>query len=355
MAQTMIGSASRSSASRTTVGRRSLPASDRPPSGAGTWGAASSVSSRSLAAFATSARRSAVGSAPARRGDSPRPDSDTADRSSAIAAPCSPKVWGTAMRMSWPPSDGAPTLRPPARSTDRSASWPRRRAWRSVRPSTQTCTASPSASPGASRTIAAAIGKDENRSRNQRMPALPTVLPSVETNRCGRWCRDVADARARLSITAVAAGARRDPGRRVARRDHEDPGPTAADGRAGHGEVEVVQAHLLAALVGDQVLDLHAPGGPRDLGELALDPARGRLVRPRSGRPLRGDRRELAVDLERRVPVDGGGQRRLGPRIRGLEGQERDHEGDARDQPAGAIEAGVQHGRRSAVGRGGGG
>ena len=35
------------------------------------------------------------------------------------------------------------------------------------------------------------------------MPALPTVLPSVDTNRCGRWCRDVADARARLSITAV--------------------------------------------------------------------------------------------------------------------------------------------------------
>ena len=28
-----------------------------------------------------------------------------------------------------------------------------------------------------------------------------------------------------------------------------------------------------------------------------------------------------------------------------VEGEERDHEGNARDQPAGAIEAGVQHGR----------
>ncbi|WP_217914264.1 hypothetical protein [Miltoncostaea marina] len=36
------------------------------------------------------------------------------------------------------------------------------------------------------------------------MPALPSVEPSVETNRWGRWWRVVADARASRSSTAVA-------------------------------------------------------------------------------------------------------------------------------------------------------
>ena len=44
------------------------------------------------------------------------------------------------------------------------------------------------------------------------MPALPTVLPSTETKRCGRWWRVVADARARRSITAVALAPADTPG-----------------------------------------------------------------------------------------------------------------------------------------------
>ena len=72
-----------------------------------------------------------------------------------------------------------------------------------MRPSIHTWTRSPLASPGASSTIAAVSGKDEKRRRNQRSPALPRVLPSVETNRWGRWWRVVPEAWASLSITAV--------------------------------------------------------------------------------------------------------------------------------------------------------
>ena len=186
------------------MGRRSLPASSRPPSGEGAWAAPSSVSSRSLAELATSAMRSAVGCWPGRSGDSPRPESVTAGIPSAIGGPWSPKVWGTAMCSSCTPSEGAPSLRPPARPMERSASWPSRSACLSARPSLQTSTSSPSASPGASRAMAAAIGNDEKRLRNQRMPALPIVLPSVETKMWGRWWREVAEARAIASITEVA-------------------------------------------------------------------------------------------------------------------------------------------------------
>ncbi len=84
-------------------------------------------------------------------------------------------------------SEGAHWARPPTRSTDRAAMLPSPSDCLSVRPAVQTWTRSPFTSPGASRTTTAEMGKAEKRFRNQRRPALPTVLPSVETNRCGRW------------------------------------------------------------------------------------------------------------------------------------------------------------------------
>ena len=51
--------------------------------------------------------------------------------------------------------------------------------------------------------MAAVRGNDEKRFRNQRSPALPRVLPSVETKRWGRWWSVVPEACARRSSTAV--------------------------------------------------------------------------------------------------------------------------------------------------------
>jgi len=76
--------------------------------------------------------------------------------------------------------------RPPARVMELSAMYANPSDWLLSMPWDHTWMRSPSTSPRPSSTTTAAMGNDEKRDRNQRMPAFPTVLPSVDTNRWGR-------------------------------------------------------------------------------------------------------------------------------------------------------------------------
>ena len=186
----------------------------------------------------------------------------------------------------------------PGAGAGRRATAGRRRARRRARPSgprcardpgparrcgrrVQTCTRSPLASPGASRTIAAVSGNDEKRLRNQRSPALPRVLPSVETKRWGRWWRVVPDAWARRSSTAVEVVPADTPGgvsrgattrmpprgvrcRRPGARRRRSGDPPARRRRAPAGP----GPRPLPARAGDlRQLPLHPAGGRRSCAE----------------------------------------------------------------------------------------
>jgi hypothetical protein len=140
------------------------------------------------------------------------------------------------------------------------------------------------------------------------------------------------------------ARAGRDAHRRVARRDHDDAALAGgALARARYRQVDVLQPQRLAARAGLEVLGLHAPLAARHLGELVVHPAARRLVGSGARGAHRRDGGELGRQPGRPLPVDRRRERRLGAGRGGLQRQQRDDEGDARDQPAGAIETDVQH------------
>ena len=131
--------------------------------------------------------------------------------------------------------------------------------------------------------------------------------------------------------------------RGVARRHHQDPAPVAAVVGPRDGDVDVPQVHGLTVGPCLQILDAHPAGAAGDLRELALDPSRGDQILPRTRRALRSDGPQLTGQLQRALAVDGRREGRFRARVGGLEGEQGHHEGDARDQPAGAVEADVQH------------
>ena len=236
------------------------------------------------------------------RGESGRPESVTAGEPPAMAAPWSPKVCGTASRRSWSASDGVASERPPARATARSAKGASPADCRSVRPRIHTWTRSPWASPGAvEHDRRARAGTTRSGAGTSAVPALPTVLPSTETNRCGRWWRVVrrGPGQAQHHRRGAGAGRRRPAGVSRGARTRMPPA-AAAPAVPGTTRYTFRRRHALAVR--------RAPPGPGSApGPRPRAPARAAPAP--SGRP--GGRRRspagrsgaMAAELVRRAPA----------------------------------------------------
>ncbi len=215
-------------------GAGTCPRRRRLPSAAGTVSAPSSAPRRSLAELATISRRSAVGSRPSRRGDSERAESVTAVSPAAIAAPWSPKVWGTPRRRSWP-AERRRAVGPPAGA--------RHRAVGDV-PQPERLRVGAPVEPDVHPVAVGLAGRVEHDRRGERErrealeePAQPRVAQRAAVGRDEEVGPLVAGGARRLGQAQQhrgGAGAGGHPRRRVAGRDDEDAAQgTSAVGRPG--------------------------------------------------------------------------------------------------------------------------
>ncbi len=152
-----------------------------------------------------------------------------------------------------------------------------------MRPSIHTCTRSPFASPGASRTIAAVRGNDEKRLQE---PAQPRVAQGAAVGRdeeVGALVERGARGLRQAQQHGRGGGAGRHARWRVPGGHHQDAAPAAPVVGARDGDVDVLEVDHLAVGARLEVLRAHLARAAGHLRELPLHPLGRRQIRSRPG------------------------------------------------------------------------